>query len=155
MSTTWILIADGARARLLEQDRKSRHFNPTSEEEFFGSRAQSKEIASDDRGRSFDSTGRGQPGDVGHGRHAMEPSTDPHRYAEYAFARDLAEHLEKAANAHRFDHLVLVAAPKALGDLRDLLPKTVQGKIVAEIDKDLTKIPTRDLGKHLDKHLPT
>ena len=133
MPTTWILIADGARARLLEQDRKSRHFNPVSEQEFFGSRAQSKEIASDDRGRSFDSAGRGQPADVATGgRHGMEPRTDPQRYAEYAFARDLSDHLEKAANEHRFDHLILVAAPKALGDLRDLLPKTVQGKIVAE-----------------------
>jgi protein required for attachment to host cells len=102
MPTTWILIADGARARLLEQDRKSRRFKPTSEQEFFGSRAQSKEIASDDRGRSFDSAGRGQPGDIAHGRHAMEPPTDPQRYAEYAFARDLADHLEKAANQHRF-----------------------------------------------------
>jgi protein required for attachment to host cells len=46
-----------------------------------------------------------------------------------------------------------VAAPKALGDLRDLLPKTVHGKIVAQIDKDLTNIPTRDLGKHLDEYL--
>jgi protein required for attachment to host cells len=156
MPTTWILIADGARARLLEQERKSRHFNPTSEQEFFGSRAQSKEIASDDRGRSFDSAARGQPGDVGTGghRHGMEPRTDPQRYAEYAFARDLSDHLEKAANEHRFDRLVLVAAPKALGDLRDLLPKTVHGKIVAEIDKDLTNVPTRDLGKHLDEHLP-
>src|SRR5918995_970168 len=124
MPTTWILIADGARARLLEQDRKSRHFNPTSEQEFFGSRAQSKEIASDDRGRSFDSAARG-----------------------------LSDHLEKAANQHRFDRLVLVAAPKALGDLRELLPKTVHGKIVAEIDKDLTNVPTRELGKHLDEHL--
>ena len=70
------------------------------------------------------------------------------------FARDLADHLEKAANEHRFDRLVLVAAPRALGDLRGLLPKTVQGKVVAQIDKDLTNIPTRDLGKHLDAHLP-
>jgi protein required for attachment to host cells len=153
MSTTWILIADGARARLLEQDRKSRHFNPISEQEFFGSRAQSKEIGSDDRGRSFDSPARGQPG-IAHGRHAMEPTTDPQRYAEYAFARDLADHLEKAANQHRFDHLVLVAAPKALGDLRGLLPKTVQSRVVAEINKDLTNIPTRDLASHLDEHLP-
>jgi protein required for attachment to host cells len=153
MPTTWILIADGARARLLEQDRKSRHFNPTSEQEFFGSRAQSKEIGSDDRGRSFDSAARGQSG-IAHGRHAMEPATDPQRYAEYAFARDLVDHLEKAANQHRFDRLVLVAAPNALGDLRGLLPKTVQSKVVAEIDKDLTNIPTRDLGRHLDEHLP-
>jgi protein required for attachment to host cells len=155
MPTTWILIADGARARLLEQDRKSRHFNPISEQEFFGSRAQSKDIASDRPGRAFDSAGRGQSGDAAtHGRHAMEPSTDPHRYAEYEFARDLSDYLEKAANEHRFDRLVLVAAPKVLGDLRDLLPKTVHGKIVTEIDKDLTKIPTRDLGRHLDQHLP-
>jgi protein required for attachment to host cells len=48
----------------------------------------------------------------------------------------------------------VVAAPKVLGDLRGLLPKTVHGKIVAEVDKDLTKIPTRELGKHLDRHLP-
>jgi protein required for attachment to host cells len=155
MPTTWILIADGGRARLLEQDRKSRSFKPTSEREFFGSTAQSKEIASDRPGRTFDSAGRGQPGDAGaYGRHAMEPATDPQRHAEYEFARDLSEHLETAANRHRFDHLVLVAAPKILGDLRELLPKTVQGKVVAEINKDLTKIPTRDLGKHLDPHLP-
>jgi protein required for attachment to host cells len=83
----------------------------------------------------------------------MEPRTDPQRYAEYAFARDLSDHLEKAANEHRFDRLVVVAAPKALGDLRELLPKTVHGKIVAEIAKDLTNVPTRDLGKHLDEHL--
>ena len=44
--------------------------------------------------------------------------------------------------------------PRSSGDLRELLPKTVHGKIVAEINKDLTKIPTRDLGKHLDPHLP-
>jgi protein required for attachment to host cells len=155
MPTTWILIADGGRARLFEQDRNSRFFQPMAERDFFGTRTQSKEIASDRPGRTFDSGGRGQPGDAGaHGRHAMEPSTDPHRFAEYEFARDLSEHLEKAANEHRFDHLVLVAAPQILGDLRALLPKTVHGKIVAEVNKDLTKIPTRDLGQHLDQHLP-
>jgi protein required for attachment to host cells len=155
MPTTWILIADGGRARLLEQDRKSRTFKPTFERDFFGSKVQSKEIASDRPGRTFDSAGRGQPGDAAaHGRHAMEPGTDPQRHAEYEFARDLSDHLETAANRHQFDHLVLVAAPKILGDLRELLPKTVHGKIVAEINKDLTKIPTRDLGKHLDPHLP-
>jgi protein required for attachment to host cells len=38
--------------------------------------------------------------------------------------------------------------------LRGLLPKTVQSRIVAEINKDLTNIPTRDLARHLDEHLP-
>ena len=150
MPTTWILIADGARARVLAHDRKSRTLSPAFPHEFTGSTAQSKEIASDRQGRSFDSSGRGQPGDVGGGRHALEPRTDPQRYAEYAFARDLAHHLEDAANNHRFDQLVLVAAPKTLGDLRELLPATVKKKISAEIDKNLTNVPERDLPKHLE-----
>ena len=73
MPTTRILIADGARARLLEQDRKSRHFNRFGAG-IFRQQGAEQEIVSDDRGRSFDSAARGQPGDVGHGPHAMEPS---------------------------------------------------------------------------------
>jgi protein required for attachment to host cells len=142
-TTTWVLIADGARARLLAQDKPFDHLKPALEqEEFTGSTAQSKEIGSDRPGRSFDSSGLG-------GRHAMAPPTDPQRYAKFAFARELAERLEEAAHAGRFDRLVLVAAPKTLGDLRELLPGPVKAKVVAEIDKDLTHVPARDLPKHL------
>jgi protein required for attachment to host cells len=156
MPTTWVLIADGAKARVLVHDRKSRTLSPALQHELTGSTAQSKEIASDRQGRSFDSAGRGQSGDVGgQGRHAMEPRTDPQRYAEYAFARDLAHHLQDAANDHRFDRLVLVAAPKTLGDLRGLLPATVRKMIFAELDKDLTNVPERDLPKHLEGVLGT
>lgn len=156
MPTTWILIADGAKARVLEHDSREGTLALTSPGEFFGSTAQSKDIASDRPGRSFDSAGRGQPADVGtgHHRHAMEPRTDPQRHAEFAFARDLARHLEHAAAEHRYRHLVLVAAPKTLGDLRQILPDTVKKMIVAEVDKDLTNIPERDLPKHLEEHLP-
>lgn len=144
--TTWVLVADGARARVLAQGKPFEGLAPAFEqEEFTGTTARSKEIASDRPGRSFDSGGQG--------RHAMEPPTDPQRYAKYAFARELAERLEQAANAHRFDELVLVAAPKTLGDLRELLPDSVKTKVVAEIDKDLTKVPLRELPKHLDSVL--
>lgn len=154
MPTTWILIADGAKARVLAYDRKSRKLSPAFPHEFTGTTAQSKEIASDRQGRSFDSAGRGQPGDAGaQGRHAMEPRTDPQRHAEHSFARDLAHHLQDAANGGRFDALVLVAAPKTLGDLRELLPATVKKKITAEVDKDLTNLPERDLPKHLESVL--
>lgn len=144
-TTTWVLIADGARARVLAQARPFEALAPAFEEELIGTTAQSKEIASDRPGRSFDSAGQG--------RHAMEPPTDPQRYAKFAFARELAERLEEAAHAHRFAKLVLVAAPKTLGDLRDLLPDAVRAKVVAEIDKDLTKVPLRELPKHLDSVL--
>ena len=58
----------------------------------------------------------------------MEPPTDPQRYAKYEFARELAERLEEAVHAHRFERLVLVAAPKTLGDLRELLPDPVKSQ---------------------------
>ena len=145
MPTTWILIADGAKARVVAQDKESRRFRPAFEEAHFGTTAQSKEIASDRPGRAFSS--------VGEGRSAMEPTTDPQRHAEFSFARDLAERLTKAANRNQFDRLILVAAPKTLGDLRRLLPDTVRDRVQVEIDKDLTNVPDNDLGKHLDEHL--
>jgi protein required for attachment to host cells len=150
MPTTWILIANGAKAKVLAHDRKSGTLSPAFPHEFLGSTAQSKEIASDRPGRSFESAGRGQPADVGaHGRHAMEPRTDPQRHAEYAFARDLAHHLQEAASKNRFQRLVVVAAPKTLGDLRELLPDSVKKLVTVELDKDLTNLPERDLPRHL------
>jgi protein required for attachment to host cells len=141
-NTTWILIADGARARLLAQDKPFEALKPALEQEqLTGSTAQSKEIGSDRPGRAFDSAGQG--------RHAMAPSTDPQRYAKFAFARELVERLEDALHGARFQHLVLVAAPKTLGDLRELLPPPVKAKVVAELDKDLTHVPVRDLPRHL------
>lgn len=145
MPTTWILIADGAKARVVAQDKESRRYQPAFEEAHFGTTAQSKEIASDRPGRSFDSAGEG--------RHAMEPGTDPQRHAEFSFARDLSDRLAKAAGRNEFDRLILVAAPRTLGDLRQLLPDNVRDRIKVELDKDLTNVPDRDLGKHLDQHL--
>jgi protein required for attachment to host cells len=142
-SPTWILIADGARARVLAQPKDYAPLEPAFEhEELTGSSAPSREIGSDRPGRSFDSGG-------GQGRHAMEPPTDPQRHAKFEFARELAARLEEAAHRGRFARLVLVAAPRTLGDLRELLPEPVKAKVVAEIDKDLTKVPRHELAKHL------
>lgn len=145
MPTTWILIADGAKARVVEQDKDSRRYRAAFEEAHYGTSAQSREIASDRPGRTHDIGGEG--------RHAMEPSTDPQRHAKLSFARDLAQRLTDAANRNEFDRLILVAAPRTLGDLRGLLPDTVKSRITVEIDKDLTNTPDQELGKHLDQHL--
>lgn len=145
MSTTWILLADGARARLLAYDPRRREIDPDFEEDFAGSTAQSRDIASDRQGRTFD---RG-----GEGRHGMERPTDPQRYAEYAFARDLVHRLEQGANQGRFDQLALIAAPQTLGDLRGLLPKSLQQKVVIEVDKDLVRLSIHELRTRLPKML--
>ncbi len=43
-----------------------------------------------------------------------------------------------------------MAAPQTPGDLRNVLPDTVRKKVVAEIDKDLTHVPSHELGERLE-----
>jgi len=45
--------------------------------------------------------------------------------------------------------LVIVAPPKTLADLRSAFHVDVQARIIAEINKDLTKHPIWEIEKHL------
>ena len=139
--TTYVLIADGARARLFVVEEGTADLKPALGQEFIGTNLPSREIGSDRPGRSFDS--------AGFGRHAMEPPTDPHRHAERVFAQEVAAVLEDARRRNEFQHLVVVAPPKALGDLRAGFSDALRDRVTAELHKDLTKIPIHDLPSHL------
>ncbi len=140
--TTWILIADGARARILCNDGPGRGIAREVVREFQGSTAPSRDIAADRPGRAFDSAGIG--------RHAMQPSSDPHENEEAGFLREIVAYLDKANHAKSFDRLILVAPPKALGTLRAALPAQVAAKVTGEINKDLTQVPVHDMAGHLE-----
>ena len=139
--TTYVLIADGARARLFVVEEGTAALKPALGQEFIGTNLPSREIGSDRPGRSFDSAGSG--------RHAMEPPTDPHRHAERVFAQEVAAVLEDARRRSEFRHLVVVAPPKALGDLRAEFSAALRDLVMAELPKDLTKVPSHDLPSHL------
>ena len=47
--------------------------------------------------------------------------------------------------------LSLVAAPKTLGDLRKVMKQQVHARVIAEINKDLTKLDIRALQEELKK----
>ena len=83
----------------------------------------------------------------------MEPRTDPQRHEQAAFAAELAAVLNEAAQAQRFDALHLIAAPKALGDLRAQLSPEVQGRVIKEINKNLTPFTLPQLEEHLAAEL--
>ncbi len=142
---TWVLVADGARARLLTRSAKTEPLVPALDHEFIGSNIPSREIDADRPGRSFDSAGEG--------RHAMEPPTDPKRKRKADFARELAALLDAEAKQGSFDQLVVVAPPQALGDLRAEFSEAVQGLIVEEINKDLVEAPVEELAARLDEAL--
>jgi len=140
---TWILIADGARARVVVNDGPGSGIRELEGGEFGQPDPPSREMGSDRPGRTFNSTGSV--------RHALAPRADPHRRSETQFAATLADYLDQAIRREAFDRLIIVAPPVCLGDLRAGLSEAVKGKVTAELNKDLTKVPNQDLVKHLDE----
>lgn len=139
---TWILIANGAQARVLENTGPGKGLQQVKGLEWAITPLQAQDLQSDRPGRSFASTGSG--------RSAMEPRTDPVEHRETEFVKSLAEHMDRQHQDGAFDRLIIVAAPIALGDIRKAISPNVKKTILAELDKDLTNTPTAQLAKHLD-----
>ncbi len=125
---TWVLIADGEKALILENHgdaeapylkvrRKEEHENPPTREQ-----------AANRPGRMSDSQGN---------RSAFQ-DTDWHELEKTRFAKELAALLYERAHKGMFSKIVLVAAPHVLGDLRRELHQEVSDKVVGEIAKTLT-----------------
>ena len=144
-TTTWVVVADGARARRLVNEGPGKGLEELPGGAMAAEHAPSRDIKADRPGRTFDSAGQG--------RHAKEPPTDPHRDAKRRFAREVAVRLDAAHKRGDFDRVVLIAPPQALGDLRACLSKGVQAKVSAELAKDLTKdlthLPIHELPDHV------
>lgn len=138
---TWIVVADAARAKIYCQPRAGAALEAALDHDFVGDRNKPS------------STGDERPGRVherhGTGRHGMEPTSDPRELAQREFAQDLAAELSRADDDGALDHLVLVAPPKMLGDLRSSLDGRLRDKVIGELDKDLAKLKIHELPGHL------
>ncbi len=64
--------------------------------------------------------------------------TDFHQLEEDRFAAQTADLLKARALRNDFDHLIVVAAPKTLGELRKHYHGEVERRLTGEIAKDLT-----------------
>lgn len=142
---TWILVADGGRARVLTNSGPGKGMTQVEGLDFQDQHLRARDIDTDRPGRSYSS--------AGHGRSAIEPHSSPVEQREMAFVGKLAELLEARRSAGEFQRLVIVASPVALGELRGVMSEPLKAAIVATLPKDLTKVPTAELPKHLDEVL--
>lgn len=71
--------------------------------------------------------------------------TDFHQLEEDRFAGDVADMLKKRALKNEFSKLIVVAPPRALGELRKHYHKEVEARLLGEIAKDLTNRPTDEI----------
>ena len=142
---TWILIADGTRARILLNEGPGKGVKPAVPEEFSAPSRPSREIVSDRPG-SMPTPGGGT-------RHGFAPRIDWHQFEKHRFAIAMAKMLNDAGRRRAFDRLVLVAPPEPLGALRAKLDPAVRTKVTAEIGKDLTSLTPRELAARLGQRL--
>ncbi|WP_163268944.1 host attachment protein [Chelativorans alearense] len=139
---TWFLVADGTLARIVRDLEQDPETGPHPEDIVLEMEHKPlRRIMADRPGRSFASYGAR--------RSAMEYRSDPIRERQVRFAAMLIRRLEKLRIAHAFDRLVIVAEPQMLGILREALPQALKALVVGEVDKDLSRLPPRELYKAL------
>jgi protein required for attachment to host cells len=142
MAGTWVAIADGRKAILLENAggalnpdlhvlRIDELDNPPTREQ------------------GADRAGRMNDGRSGGVRKSAFEATDFHQLIEDRFAAQLAAALDKAAARGAFDKLVIAAPPSALGALRAALSDRVKSRIALEIDSDLVNHPVAEIERRI------
>lgn len=143
-TTTWVLLADGAQARVLENTGPGKGLRQVEGLEFSIPALQAQEIVTDRPGRGNSANGT---------RASMEPKTDPVQYREAEFVKSMADRLNGYLREGAFDKLVIAAAPIALGVIRKAISPAVRETVIAELDKDLTNLPTAQLDRHFENIL--
>jgi protein required for attachment to host cells len=130
---TWIVVADGARARIFSHvNGRVPALAPALDHDLVATHM------------------RNQDGE--HSPHSPTPESDPHRHGQLELARVVAHELE-TARQHGLQRIVLVAPPRALGDLRKACTTGVHALVTDELGKDLTHMAVHELTEHLQEFL--
>jgi len=138
---TWIIVADGSRARFLANEGPGKGLHAAIDREFRHEALPTRELGTEKPGRTAPS--------VGTNRSAIEPHVDWHQFEKDKFGQAMADLLNDAAARKSFDNLIIVAPPRTLGTLRSALSTHTAERIRAEIPKDLTQVPLQEMPEHL------
>jgi len=142
---TWVLVADGGRARIFECLGIGKGLRQLPQFDEALTLPANHELQDDRPGRSFESAGPM--------RHSYEVG-DPHRALKTKFACHLVHELSTLHDAGAFNHLVLVAPPEMLGNLRSALGSGLSTVVVGELERDLTHLPMIKVAEHLEGVAP-
>jgi protein required for attachment to host cells len=133
--TTYIVVADAARARIFTRDA----------------------LTLVEQDSLVHAASRLHEGDLvtGHGADVHESTANTvrssggentaHAHEEQVFAKEVAERVYRARVDNHLDKLILVAPPRFLGQLRDKLDGPTTKRIIHSLAKDLSKASLADI----------
>jgi protein required for attachment to host cells len=142
---TWLVVADGQRATVYHNSGPGKGLEIIPGMGGHHEVPPSRDIMSDAPGRNR--------GAGGSGAAPMDGGANPHELEEKRFTESLAGAVNRAALDKQFDRLILAAPPRTLGILRKSLSSHATERVIAELDKDLTKASRDDLASHIDGHI--
>ena len=135
---TWILLADGRTAKIIENCGPGKGLCKIYETDFEFSE---KSTHDDQQGRGFSSTSPA--------RYKLEPGGDEDHGVSAQIKKVLTT-LEASHSKREFDRLILCAEPHTLGIIRQQLPAQLKPHTIAELSKDLVNVPVNDLSGHFE-----
>jgi len=140
VKNTWVLIAHRGGARIFENKGPGKGLILLQDIPHPEGKLKSKDLGSDEPGRSFDSHGA---------RHSFEQEVGPAAHVADVFARQLAGILEEGRVGHRYGRLLLVAEARFLGILRAALSRETSALVTVTVNKNLGHVETQEVPKHL------
>lgn len=134
-----VVVADERRATFFDVTRPDAGLHEAGAIENPAGRLKDTDLETDRAGRRFGgahgvSHGQGQT--QGH-HHGVDGERSTLLHDLTLFAKEVGRRIEADRVGHKFDKLVIMAAPKMLGLLRQEIPSHAQSMVAGEIAKDL------------------
>lgn len=136
----WVVVCDGGKALMMRNDGDADLLNLTPVETLTQDNPPTRALGSDRPGRVHQSAGPAR---------SAVADTDRHALGEVSFLSDVAAALDRIVHSYDVRQLLVVAPPRALGVLRQVLTPAVRAIVIGEIGKDLARLSTSDIERHL------
>jgi protein required for attachment to host cells len=148
LETTWVLVANGERARCLERHAAKHSLTELADFVHPHASLAGKAGGGDLTGEAGKGHGR-----TGHAATQFEPRTELHAKERATFARELSDHLNEAAAEHQYQKILLIATSPMLGEIKPLLNSAANKALGACVAIDLTRYKGADLEERVNKAL--
>ena len=140
---TWILVADGGQAFVMERTSRTAPLRRITGFEFKGPRKKSRDIGTDKPGRVFRSAKSVARAAVGDDKKLA-------REAEEKFLASVLERLDERLKGGAFSRLIPTAPPRVLGALRKHLSPSFAKTLKGEVRADLVNAEVDEIVRHID-----
>lgn len=140
----WLIVANAARARVLEETPRSGAYTHRADLVHTQSRQKGIDLGSDRPGHA-DFSGHGSGGS------AYQPRTDVRDREHDRFAREVAAVLNEGIAAGQCAGLVLVASNPFLGHLKSHLSEQAHKAVLRTVPSDYTSCRDDELAQRLDQ----